>query len=121
MSVPVGFSCLWWVGGEKNKKGYSAITSNTVHIGNGKSLKGKVAKKQHVQQYVQAIQNRKARFKHWNGVIAQNCCKIWVECIARMSLLKDKVDIGLGLILGGALFYARVTFETLVVFNIKEP
>jgi SsrA-binding protein len=50
----------WW---GKNKKGYSAITSNTVHIGNGKSLKVKVAKKQHVQQYVQAIQNRKARFE----------------------------------------------------------
>jgi hypothetical protein len=28
---------------------------------------------------------------------------------------------GLGLILGGALFYARVTLETLVVFNIKVP
>ncbi len=27
----------------------------------------------------------------------------------------------LGLILGGALFYARVTFETLVVFNFKVP
>ena len=27
----------------------------------------------------------------------------------------------LGLILGGSLFYARVTFETLVVFNFKVP
>ena len=27
----------------------------------------------------------------------------------------------LGLILGGTLFYARVTFETLVVFNFKVP
>jgi hypothetical protein len=27
----------------------------------------------------------------------------------------------LGLILGGALFYTRVTFETLVVFNFKVP
>ena len=31
------------------------------------------------------------------------------------------VQSGLGLILGGALFYARVTFETLVVFNFKVP
>jgi len=28
---------------------------------------------------------------------------------------------GLGLILGGPFFYARVTFETLVVFNFKVP
>jgi hypothetical protein len=28
---------------------------------------------------------------------------------------------GLGLILGGSLFYARVTFKTLVVFNFKVP
>ncbi len=27
----------------------------------------------------------------------------------------------LGLILGGSLFYARVTFKTLVVFNLKVP
>ena len=27
----------------------------------------------------------------------------------------------LGLILGGTLFYARVTFETLVVFNFRVP
>ncbi len=27
----------------------------------------------------------------------------------------------LGLILGGSLFYARVTFKTLVVFNFKVP
>ena len=32
-----------------------------------------------------------------------------------------KIYQGLGLILGGALFYARVTFETLVVFNFKVP
>ncbi len=30
-------------------------------------------------------------------------------------------DTRLGLILGGALFYARVTFETLIVFNFKVP
>ncbi len=28
---------------------------------------------------------------------------------------------GLGLILGGALFHTRVSFETLVVFNFKVP
>ena len=28
---------------------------------------------------------------------------------------------GFGLILGEALFYANVTFETLVVFNFKVP
>jgi hypothetical protein len=35
--------------------------------------------------------------------------------------LEGPPQIGLGLILGGALFYTRVTFETLVVFNFKEP
>ena len=30
-------------------------------------------------------------------------------------------DARLGLILGGTLFYARVTFKTLAVFNFKVP
>ena len=33
----------------------------------------------------------------------------------------DDSNWRLGLILGGALFYARVTFKTLVVFNFKVP
>ncbi len=37
------------------------------------------------------------------------------------SNFTSKIERGLGLILGGSLFYARVTFKTLVVFNFKVP
>ncbi len=67
--------------------------------------------------------------------------KIWYlpKCITNLFLMHEleklyhitwdgalcgahpQVSSGLGLILGGTLFYARVTFKTLVVFNFKVP
>jgi hypothetical protein len=50
--------------------------------------------------------------------------KVNIESIRVFAYIKDKAtwapDLRLGLILGGALFYARVTFETLVVFLQKS-
>ncbi len=49
----------------------------------------------------------------------------WRSITQQICTIKTEAGVndanGLGLILGGALFYARVTFETLVVFNFKVP
>jgi hypothetical protein len=50
----------------------------------------------------------------WHGIVVAlgDFCMLYCIVVGHHRL---------GLILGGALFYARVTFETLVVFNFKVP
>ena len=48
--------------------------------------------------------------------------EVWqVQEEASLDNCTSMVQLRLGFILCGALFYARVTFETLVVFNFKVP
>ena len=62
---------------------------------------------------------------HKNNKFAMGSMGGWFIA-AKSNQMKDpsafvRPVLGLGLILGGSLFYARVTFETLVVFNLKVP